>query len=467
MAMNESLIRTTQRRLRRTLILRSLFAYLTPALFAFGSIALILRLTESPLTWLFILALASCPLAVFWVVRKVGKDTPGPESIRAWFDHRHQLGGLLMTEQERDTTPWAKQYADLPPPTITWRAGTALRKSGLAAGYLALVLLIPASWLQNVKIKEPSLDVSQEVAMLQAKLDEIEQLELMDPELNTQRAQELQDIRDRASGFDPAQTWEALDNLNHILDQQTADATEELAKALEEANALEQLAQALEQTMPVTDSATAEDAVSDLNDLVAQAAGENPNLQEALQQSLQNEAASGQSLSDLQDALSKTRESLNDRLAKTNQSRVLNPEQMNRPGQGQDQGKGQAQQDLKEYLESRKVSQSALAEMVRKGKGMGSGGRTRGPGAAPLNFDGETSEHGARFEEVVLSGSVDPNQFVNMGISAAAPQVGQPGSATFNALSSDAKGNAGAYSHQILPRHRGAVSRYFENKKQP
>lgn len=75
-----------------------------------------------------------------------------------------------------------------------------------------------------------------------------------------------------------------------------------------------------------------------------------------------------------------------------------------------------------------------------------------------------TNEKDAKFKEKVLPPSavagLDDSQLV--GLSASAPTADTSGVAAHGALNNAATGGGSAYTQTILPRHKGAVKRYFE-----
>jgi len=54
-----------------------------------------------------------------------------------------------------------------------------------------------------------------------------------------------------------------------------------------------------------------------------------------------------------------------------------------------------------------------------------------------------------------------------MGTSGAAPKAVPEDQAGFQALSGSTAGGGAAFTHQILPRHKAAVRKYFEKEEDP
>jgi hypothetical protein len=81
-----------------------------------------------------------------------------------------------------------------------------------------------------------------------------------------------------------------------------------------------------------------------------------------------------------------------------------------------------------------------------------------------------TDAQGAKFKEQILPpaslAALKDSKLV--GISTGSPETGKAGGdAGRGALKGAAAGPGAAHTHTILPRHRGAVGRYFERKDSP
>jgi hypothetical protein len=98
----------------------------------------------------------------------------------------------------------------------------------------------------------------------------------------------------------------------------------------------------------------------------------------------------------------------------------------------------------------------------------GRGGLTRGPGAAKLNYDNEVKEEGLKFKEEELpQGALTSVKSRVVAVSRGAPEKeARPGNAGSGALAQSAAGGGSANTQAVLPRHRGAVERYFERPAQ-
>ncbi len=98
----------------------------------------------------------------------------------------------------------------------------------------------------------------------------------------------------------------------------------------------------------------------------------------------------------------------------------------------------------------------------------GSGGISRGPGAAPLNLTGATDENGATFKERELPrpdlASLQKSQLTKVTLST--PDSAEtPELSTGGALDTAMPGRSSAADATLLPRHRGAVETFFRRQE--
>jgi len=110
------------------------------------------------------------------------------------------------------------------------------------------------------------------------------------------------------------------------------------------------------------------------------------------------------------------------------------------------------------------AGEASVADLMAEWGKPGDGGISRGRGDAPMSWSDGTSEQGAKFKEQVLSPSVlaglKDSQLA--GRSLGAPAVEKSGPVRSGALSSASTGGGSAFTQSVLPRHKGAVKRYFE-----
>jgi hypothetical protein len=95
----------------------------------------------------------------------------------------------------------------------------------------------------------------------------------------------------------------------------------------------------------------------------------------------------------------------------------------------------------------------------------GRGGVDRGRGDAPMTWTDRSSERGAKFKEQVLPSSLSGLKDSELvGRSTGAPGIEKNGPQQAGALKGAAAGGGSAFTQTVLPRHRGAVNRYFQRR---
>jgi hypothetical protein len=289
-------------------------------------------------------------------------------------------------------------------------------------------------------------------------------------------AQELKEKLDQlaaeASGEDPAKTWEALDHLTDSVEKAAKDAAANATAKQEQLAKAEALAEGLQAGMMAgadqMDAKLMTEAMQALSTMMQGAMKENEalagNLSPETQEALKNGALKPEQLKDVANALSQNRQKLSQQLSKLNQSGrnqngTINPNSLKGGAQAQKRSNSSLSEFLKENAQRMSVEE-ALAEW-------GKGGVDRGRGDAPMTWTEGSDEKNAKFKEKALPpGSVAGLQDSQMvGLSAAAPEVQKGNLAAHGALNNAATGGGSAYTQTILPRHKGAVKRYFERNQ--
>ena len=120
--------------------------------------------------------------------------------------------------------------------------------------------------------------------------------------------------------------------------------------------------------------------------------------------------------------------------------------------------------DLAKYLKDHAAEQgwgAALGQYMA-----GRGGRDRGRGDAAMFFGEKADDKGTKWDEKTLppATAAGLQNSTKVGVSAAVPDAAHPITSSGGALASATAGGGSAYTSVVLPRHRGAVKRYFERK---
>lgn len=398
-------------------------------------------------------------LAAFRLAR-MRRRLPSRSTLRAVLDARGGLGGLLVASGDADLGEWARTLPAPVEPRLV-RAGPPLSLPALlAVAFVGLAAFLP---LRLAAIRRP-LDVSRETARLTEEVEALKEAEALPPEKADALAEELATLAKEAEGEDPAKTWETLDHLAATVEKAAREAVESGSAAAERLGAAESLAKGLAEEGGKLAPSELDAAMRELAREAAKAAAEEKSLREGPGHAAAQAAAGGQSLTPdqmkaLGEALAEAKAGRLDKLRKLAQKGLVDPKAL----KDAEARAGQGRPSLSKFLAQNPPERPAGEPVSGPGPRPGTGDVTRGRGDAPMTWKDETPEAGARFREQALPpGSLGESQLV--GLSAAAPEPARRTAPAAGALGASGAG-AQAYVAPVLPRHRGAVRRYFERKE--
>ncbi len=451
-----------RRRLAGLLILKHSLAALTIWAFLSGIAVLALRfLGVSALTLLW--GLATLPAALVPAAVLACRRLPARPTVTALLDRHGCCGGLLMAGSEVELGGWQKSLPELEPPRLQWRSGRAWGLLVAGLGFLLLGLLLPRSVAEMGS--GPGMDIEKQKARLEKQIDVLKEEAFLEPRKASDLKSRLEQLRREALGKEPAKTLDALDHLKDQVRQTAREAAETSARKNETLGQAESLLERLKKkSSPEVSARARAEAMDQLAALTRKAAEENSKVQQGLDRELEEALKSGaltkEQLKQLEKLLKESKSDLSEQLSRLCKADLIDLEQLEKcekAGQCDSEG-------LAEYLKEKGAS-SELCKLVQ---GPGRGGVTRGPGAAAMQWKEPTSEDGFKFKEVTLP----PAQLQALkdsrikGVSAGAPQKGnEAGPAESGALAGSAAGGGSASTQVVLPRHRGAVERYFDRSK--
>jgi len=430
-------------------------------LFGWGVICLVARVTwqtsARQLLWGGIGLLAVLAIAAW----QAWRQRPARNVLRAWLDQQNECGGLLMAASEGALGAW--EVPAFTAPRLRWRnpaAGAAWGLAALAAGFVAASLLLPVQ-LPGAQA-ERALDIRREAEQLKDELAALQEAAALAPEKAQTLEQQLDQIQQEASGADPAKTWEALDQLNDALGQAARDAAQQRAQQQQTLDQAAALAEALQTGANQLNEQTLTEAMQTLSALTQQSLQEEAQaLPRELQQALQSGKLSAEQLQQLGQALQQQQGRLNQQQTKLAKSGLIKPGELKQGATAGKRDNSGLAKHLAEHAQKQPLRQT-LGEWCES---PGNGDISRGRGDAALNFGEMAREEGAKFKEKTLPpAAVSELQNSQLtGLSSAAPTV-QADVAAHGALNQTATGGGSAYTQTILPRHKGAVKRYFERR---
>jgi len=457
-AHHDQSIRRFIRRLALLLAFRESLTFVTVWCFLWGAVALVLRAasvtTRRQLLWGAIgIAIAAIAAAV--VSRR---RLPSRDSVRALLDSRNDCGGLLMAGADADLGAW--RTPEITSPRLRWRKARAFGLLAASSAFVLISLLAPVRFAAT-GVARP-MDVSREVENLSAQIEALKEAQVIEEAKAEALEQKLDQLGQEASGEDPAKTWEALDHLNDAVEKAAKEAAEAADARRERLARAEALAEGLMAGGDQLDSKTMTEAMRTLGEMTRKAVKENESLAGDLSpetlEAIKSGSLKAEHLKDLSKALSQSKSALNQKLSKLSKSGMINSNALKGGAQANRRDNSGLARFLKENAEKMSVDEATLQWCA------GKGGVDRGRGDAAMTWTDGSSEKDARFKEKVLppSSVAGLNDSQLVGLSASAPTADTSGVAAHGALNSAASGGGSAYTQTILPRHRGAVRRYFD-----
>lgn len=466
-------IRTLRGRIARLLAIRKATAMLTGWAFAWGTLLLALRFAAPGYERAALVLGAAGAIAVVIASALVARrDVPDDASLRAMLDRDSGAGGLLMAAAETDARAWHAAPVAIPRHAIRWRAGRPVTLLCVAGVFAWSTLLVPSRFVRP----RPALDLSADTERVEEQIETLKNEEILPVEEAAVLEQQLDEIAKTAEGDDPAKAWEAMDNLEESV-QKTADAAAEQALQTTDAmTRLEAFAGALAEASAELSPEELASGMQELSEAAREAAAKSGQFAKSLSPELAKAAASGSLTKEQMEALASSAGMTKEQLRKT-------LEAMNKAGLAD-------QKTLRKNASlGNKADQKELAKQLRQnpGQGMGKtvdayckaggdgsgdqagkGGVSRGPGHAPLLFDGQTAEDASKFKEIVLPPSAvgDLAQSIAIASSPGLPDDPNAPASSGGVTGNAAAGGGSAARQPVLPRHRAAVSRYFEREKQ-
>ena len=377
-----------------------------------------------------------------------------------------------MAAAEVDTRSWEAKAGTLALPAVKWNSSRIWLGNLLAAVFLVACLLIPVKYASL--ISDPPLEISQQVEQLHEQIDVLESEHILPNDEAEVKREELDRVAEQASGFNPSKTWEALDQLLHTNEQLAQEEAEDALSKLKAINEASLLGKALEMLPEgLKNQKAMEEGLKQMGDLMQQLAKEGaldpenlpPELQkamaEAMKQLAKGEGPDAQQLKQLLETLENNQDQLKNLAKQLAQKGLIPPDMANQFKEGLGEG-GMDPGPLAELLKQHQGNFQELLEELGGELG-GNGGINRGPGHAPLLYGNNTSEEGSEFKEQKLGLSTPLDQAKLVGVTITAPEVtGGEAILGKGALNTAQSGGGNALSAPILPRHRGAVKRFFQ-----
>jgi hypothetical protein len=451
-------------RTRLFLLLTARYTLLGLGLWAIGYGVLVLALRGAvglepmPLLW----GLASLPLILVAALFVAARTLPAPAATRAMLDRHGRAGGLLMVRDETDPRDWSARSVS--GPRLRWRSGRLSLLCTVGLAFLVLAFVVPNSF---ARLGTPHLDVRRDAERLEDQLAVLKEEKILDAQRADELKERLDQVRKDALARDPVKTLEALDFLHDTTQKAAQEAAEKTTKQVEEIAKAEALSEALEKNGNKLDPSKLGEALGQLDNLLKKAEAENDLLKEGLDPKLMEELKKGglnsEQLKKLAEALKGLKGEKAKKLAKLVKARLIDPEALSKCEKCGECDKAA----LARYLKENGFQCEGLCEGDEEGRG----GVNEGGGKTKLKFGDETPEQGDKFEDEQLPPS-ELNKLRDselQGLSLGTPSAHKKGDGTVagGALNGAKAGGGSSAGQTVLPRHRGAVERFFERKLPP
>ncbi len=210
-------------------------------LFFYGTIALAFRFSQFStgisylsFVWLGLAFILIGAIIFAYRSLQVIKDR-FPELI----DAKAQLGGMLMMNGEVGHAVSLKNLDESCLPTIEYKSGRHLLMMLLSVAFIAGAFLFPIEKLMQSK----KMDLSGPITNYQNQIDVLEKEAVITPELAEQLEEQLNQISEKSSSIDPANTWQSLDQLADRISEEAALAAQNMVKESEDLSEIEEAAE--------------------------------------------------------------------------------------------------------------------------------------------------------------------------------------------------------------------------------
>lgn len=460
---SEPAIREFANRLAYLLIFRSALRFGTVWLLAVGVAVLVARVTGLVAShWLIggLIGLVPVVGVAAWLE---WQKRPQLATVRAAMDRHNHSGGLLMAAAQTDVSAW-QNGSKLAQPIVRWNSGRPITLFAAAALFLGASMLMPERFI--VGAAQRPLDVGKLVTELTEQITALEEEKILPEDKALELKRELARLGKESAARDPAKTWESLDHLKQSNSDLAKQAAEEAIQKTDAMKQAETLAAALG-LLPDSASSLMERAMQDLASLLQQAKLEQGLLAAKLPEELLKAAKDGkltpEQLKELMKALQGNKDKLGECLNKLANLKLIDPKLLEAC---KNAGQCPNPAALAAFLAENGVNLDSLTGVLQVYTA-GNGGVDRGRGDSPLTWTDPSDESGMKFKDSPLSmGRLDNLKGAQLvGISRSAPEMtGDKETAQAGALAGAEAGGGAANVQQLLPRHKGAVQRFFKRE---
>ena len=452
----EDRIQAFRRKIARVLFARSALAWLTLWALGYGTVVLAARIGLGTPVRTLVWGLATAVPFLLAAAIAARRRISSAGATRALLDRESGCGGLLMADAEIPLGAWKGRIAPVRLPRVAWRAR---RPWALGAGAaLFLFVAFAGPWRLGARENALPLQVGSAIERLEAQVETLAQEKLLTEERADALQERLQQVAAEADGRDPARTWETLDHLEETVANTAREAGEAAVADTHQLRKAEEVARAISQSAASLGSADMAGSLEELAGLL-----ENPavaaSVGSAAAERLRSGKAGVKDLERLASRIHLSKAEIAERMSRLHSRRLIDGKAL-----GECRSAGQCDGSRLAAFLAENATERKLADRLQS---WSRGGIDRGRGDAPLAFTDPASEQGARFKEQVLPpgalGTMD--QSTLLAVSKSAPEEAKRGKPSAGgALAGSPASGGSALTYTVLPRHRGAVKRFFERR---
>lgn len=460
MASHAGALKSFAKKLALLLMLRRAVQWGTVWFFLWGVVVLAARFSGALKgEWLALGLLGFLPLSCIAAIRE-WRGRESLSKLRAAYDGLNNCGGIVMAEETADMTQWQDSLSAPAIPELRWRSGRSLGLFGMSALFAAVTLLLPDR-LATFAAHKP-LEIGKVVDELKIEVQALKEEKILEDKKADETQKQLAQLEEKASGLDPAKTWEALDHIKEANSDLARQASEEAQNKLSSLSAAEMLASAMNAASDAgmnTDTATR--AAQDLAAMLKSAKLEDGLLKGDIPPELLSQLGglSKEQLDKLLGAIQFNKSNLGKAVTNLANLRLIDAKRLS---QCQKAGQCNNPNALAEFLSTCTNASSCNFASLCYGRG-GPGG---GGGTGPMTWQEKSSEENLKFKEDVLAPSAHLSDAQFVGVSRAAPELSGAEVVPEHGALANAQGSGGSANTQvILPEHRQAVQKFFKREE--
>ena len=313
------------------------------------------------------------------------RRVPSRAVVRALIDQKNRCGGLLMASGDVLVGDWQGQIAELKTPKIRYHSLKAWGLLFSSVVFIGSGMIVP---IREVNAGQShTLAIDRQVSDIAEQIETLKEEQVLEGDKSKAIEESLDQLRQNASGEDPAKTWEALDHLSNDINQALKNAAESAVSQDEKLAKAEALSEGLKTDHGQLDSKLLTESMKTLAGMIDNAMAENQALAAELSPEMREAVKSGNletsQLKELTGALGRNRAALDQKMAKLSKATQGTHSQMidTRKLKGGASGTKPDNQGLAKFLKENAQRMSvtdALGAWCENGKG----GIDRGRGDA-------------------------------------------------------------------------------------